>query len=219
MDNYFSVNSKRIWLYATIVASLLSSCASSNEASSNKFAEPTIIPLSISPTEAPIMPSPEPTQAPSQVPFIMNIAEFPQGEIIPAEFACTGENKSPAISWSTPPVGSKSLALLFDDPDAPGGSWVHWILFNIPVDESGLEAGILTEAIYANGMQSGANSWGEIDYSGPCPPEGSTHEYLFILYALDSLLEIDSGASKAKLLSAIEGHVLVESRYTALFSR
>ena len=215
MKNNIHVRKHKIWLYAILIVVLLSSCASNEEVNSENIivSPPTNPEISI--TETVMMPSPEP----SRVPFEMSITGFAKGEIIPSEFACTGENNSPSISWTMPPEGSKSLALLFDDPDAPGGSWVHWILFNIPVDSSGLAAGIHAAATHGNGMQGGANSWEEMAYGGPCPPEGSTHEYLFILYALDSVLDLESGASKNELLSAIDGHVLDESRYTGFFGR
>jgi len=164
------------------------------------------------------MPTPKPSETPTLEPFAMQIEGFNSGEVIPPEFSCLGDNASPRISWNEPPAGTQSFTFIFDDPDAPGGTWEHWILFNIPGDVRELAAG-LSEENYPVGSKSGVNSWGELPYGGPCPPVGSTHEYVFVVYALDTELELDAGAKKSEIVAAMEGHVLAESQYTGLFSR
>lgn len=151
--------------------------------------------------------------------FQLGNPAFGQGDVIPDRFACTGENLSPELTWGKPPAGTESLALIFDDPDAPGGSWVHWIIYNLPGAQTGLAEGMKPLSEHPDGSLSGSNSWGESGYGGPCPPPGSTHEYVFMLYALDSRLDLGAGASKKQLLAAMEGHVLAETRLSAFFSR
>jgi hypothetical protein len=173
-----------------------------------------------SPTiEVEIMPTSTIEITPTPLPFEMTVLGFGQGEIIPARFACTGENLSPEITWTLPPEGTESLALIFDDPDAPGGTWVHWILFNLPPSVSGLSENLATLANYQDGSQGGANSWGNLGYGGPCPPQGSTHNYTFTLYALDVALDLESGTNNQALLEAMDEHILSVSIYAGLFSR
>ena len=132
-----------------------------------------------------------------------------EGEI-PSKYTCDGEDISPPLEWADVPEEAKSLALICDDPDAPKKTWVHWVAYNIPVDSEGLpEAVPAGEELEAGGLQ-GANSWPEGDnvrYGGPCPPSG-THRYFFKLYALDTELDLEAGATKEELLAAMEGHVL-----------
>lgn len=208
-----------VWLCAVIMIAFMAACSSTSESNTDSAnASPQVLTNSTA-TEASIMSTQEASPSPTLAPFEMTIEAFERGAVIPAEFACTGENISPAISWNEPPVGTNSFALLFDDPDAPGGSWVHWILYNIPAEARGFPASMPSAKEHANGTLGGANSWGETAYGGPCPPQGSTHEYLFIVYALDTKLALEAGARKAELLAAIEGHVLTESSYTGIFSR
>lgn len=138
---------------------------------------------------------------------------FVNGQSIPAKYACTGRNISPALSWSEPPAGAQSFALIMDDPDAPGGTWVHWVLFNIPA-----EARNLQENLDASAMSVGKNSWGDPGYGGPCPPSG-THRYVFKLYALDSTLSLSPGATKEQVLKGMEGHILAQSELMGTFSK
>lgn len=137
---------------------------------------------------------------------------YNEGEAIPVKFSCDGEDISPELDWFGLPDGTISLTLIFDDPDAPGGTWVHWVLFNIPADSPGL-----SEGITGVGMD-GQNSWSQTGYGGPCPP-GGTHRYFFKLYALDTALDLETGATKAALESAMEGHILVESELMGTYSR
>lgn len=145
---------------------------------------------------------------------------FIQGEPIPVQYSCDGEDISPPLTWTDPPGGTQSLTLIMDDPDAPGGTWDHWLLFNIPADMRGLEENLpITgknqdpDAIFV-----GNNSWGRVDYGGPCPP-GGTHRYFFKLYALDTTISLLPGATKQELLSEMEGHILAEAELMGTYSR
>ena len=120
---------------------------------------------------------------------------FTNGQSIPAKYACTGRNISPALAWNDPPAGTQSLALIMDDPDAPAGTWVHWVLFNIPADARSLQENMDTSA-----MSVGKNSWADLGYGGPCPPSG-THRYFFKLYALDTTINLLPGATKEQVLN------------------
>src|SRR3989339_549945 len=135
---------------------------------------------------------------------------FKNGGIIPKKYTCSGENISPPLSWSSVPDGTMSLALICDDPDAPGGTFVHWVIFNIPPDVQELEGGIETGTEeLEDGTIQGTNDFGEIGYGGPCPPSG-THRYYFKLYALDTQLDLDSESGKPELISAMKGHILAK---------
>jgi len=108
--------------------------------------------------------------------------------------------------------------LIFDDPDAPGGTWVHWVLFNLPAEARSLPANVPPDPTLANGEVHGSNSWGSIGYGGPCPPDGE-HRYFFKLYALDILLEPEEGATKEQLLEAMENHIVAETELMGTYSR
>lgn len=166
-------------------------------------------------TAAPALTKSSPEAMDPARPFELNSTAFEQGEPIPVQYSCDGEDISPTLSWGDPPEGTQSLALIMDDPDAPGGTWDHWVLFNIP-------AGVreLPEAVSAGDVSAtfGKNSWGRGDYGGPCPP-GGTHRYFFRLYALDTTLSLGETANKGQVLSAIDGHILAETELMGTFSR
>lgn len=145
---------------------------------------------------------------------------FASGQSIPAKYACTGKNISPALTWNEPPAGTQSFALIMDDPDAPGGTWVHWMLFNIPADTRGLQEDLpLTgKNVDPNAIYVGKNSWGDTGYGGPCPPSG-THRYYFRLYALDGTLSLLPGATKQELLREMKDHVLAQGELMGTFSK
>ena len=138
---------------------------------------------------------------------------FANGQSIPAKYSCTGKNISPALSWNDPPAGTQSFALIVDDPDAPMGTWVHWVLYNIPSTTTSLE-----ESADAGTISVGKNSSGNMRYDGPCPPSG-THRYFFKLYALDSTLSLSPGATKEQLLNAMKGHILAQGELMGTFSK
>ena len=138
---------------------------------------------------------------------------FASGQSIPAKYTCKGKNISPALAWTEPPAETQSLALIMDDPDAPAGTWVHWVLFNIPASTRNLQ-----EDMPADSMSVGKNSWGDMRYGGPCPPSG-THRYFFKLYALDSNLSLSPGATSNQLLQAMQGHILAQAELMGTFSK
>ena len=141
-------------------------------------------------------------------------SSFKDGEIIPVKFTCDGENISPAIGWGELPAGVKSLALICDDPDAPSGDFVHWVVYNIPADIDGLKESAEISDIADLGM----TNFGRRGYGGPCPPSGY-HHYHFKLYALDEMLETESNIDKYKLLKKMEGHILAKGEIVGLYKR
>jgi Raf kinase inhibitor-like YbhB/YbcL family protein len=145
---------------------------------------------------------------------------FTNGQSIPAKYACTGRNISPPLAWNEPPAGTQSLALIMDDPDAPVGTWVHWVLYNIPAHRRDLpeDLPITGKNIDPNAIYVGKNSWGDIGYGGPCPPSG-THRYYFKLYALDTLISLLPGAGKEQLLREMEAHILAQGELMGTFSK
>lgn len=145
---------------------------------------------------------------------------FANGQSIPTKYSCTGRNISPALSWSDPPAGTQSFALIVDDPDAPMGTWVHWVLYNIPADRRSLQEDepITGKNVDPNAIYVGKNSSGNIRYDGPCPPSG-THRYYFKLYALDTTVSLLPGASKDQVLREMEGHILAQGELMGTFGR
>ncbi len=137
---------------------------------------------------------------------------------IPKKFSCDGEDVSPALSWEDVPANAKSLALICDDPDAPGGTFVHWLVFNLPADEKGLPEAVVNDKQLENGALQGENHFRKIGYGGPCPP-GGTHRYYFKLYALDTVLVADAAVNKQELVKAMEGHILEEAQLMGTYSR
>ena len=142
---------------------------------------------------------------------------FENGKPIPSDFSCKGRDVSPALAWTEPPAGTQSFALIMDDPDAPMGTWVHWILFNIPASTRNLTEGTPTDAQLGDGSLQGKTSAGSNGYHGPCPPSG-THRYFFKLYALDTMLSLSTKADKKELLAAMEGHILANAELMGTFS-
>jgi Raf kinase inhibitor-like YbhB/YbcL family protein len=143
---------------------------------------------------------------------------FKEGEAIPKKFSCDGDNVSPQLEWSGIPAGTKSIALIVDDPDAPRGTWVHWVLFNLPADTKGLSENVPRHSTLKNGARQGMNDSRELGYDGPCPP-GGTHRYYFKVYALDTMLALETGSTKAQLLKAMEKHILGEGQLMGTYKR
>jgi Raf kinase inhibitor-like YbhB/YbcL family protein len=143
---------------------------------------------------------------------------FTEGSMIPKRYTCDAEDVSPDLAWTGVPEGAQSLAFICDDPDAPMGTWVHWVLFNLPPDISELHAEIPPEKILKNNARHGKNDFGKSGYGGPCPPSG-THRYFFKLYALDTIIDLESGITKAQLLEAMEGHILDEGQLMGRYKR
>jgi Raf kinase inhibitor-like YbhB/YbcL family protein len=166
------------------------------------------------PTELPPTPTTE-----VRMPFELTSSAFKQGEPIPAKYSCNGEDISPPLAWGDPPEGTQSLTLIMDDPDAPAGTWVHWIVFNLPMDVRTLPENMPAGMKFGDVAATfGVNSWGRNEYGGPCPPSG-THRYFFKLYALDTTLSLDANVKKGTVQNAMEGHVLAETELMGIFSR
>ena len=143
---------------------------------------------------------------------------FEAGGMIPKKYTCDGPDVSPPLSWSDVPVGTKSLALIADDPDAPMGTWVHWVAWNIPANARALEEDVPKRDTLPNGMKQGTTDFRRIGYGGPCPPSG-THRYLFKLYALDTTLNLPPGTTKKDLEKAMQGHVLAQTELMGKYAR
>ncbi|MGO9119629.1 MAG: YbhB/YbcL family Raf kinase inhibitor-like protein [Desulfomonilaceae bacterium] len=143
---------------------------------------------------------------------------FQDGAMIPKLYTCDGQDISPPLSWSGVPADAKSIALIMDDPDAPRGTWVHWVLFNIPPDTKSLAENIPRTASLPNGAKHGKNSWPKLGYGGPCPP-GGTHRYYFKVYALEVVLNLNTGITVAQLLKAMEGHILAQGQLMGRYTR
>ncbi len=165
-------------------------------------------------------PSTDPTDTPTPTPqpFTLKSAAYANGEAIPVKYSCQGEDISPPLMWTDPPSGTQSFALIFDDPDAVQVArrvWDHWLLYNIPAETRALAEG----ASLPTGTLVGKNSWQKLTYGGPCPPPGKPHRYYFKLYALNTTLQLKSGATKAALLKAMEGHILAQVELMGTFAR
>lgn len=148
-------------------------------------------------------------------PFALTSSAFEDGAPIPERYSCHGENASPPLAWSAPPPSTQSLALIMDDPDAVkvvGRVWDHWLLFNLPAAARSLAEGVPQQGELPDGSRHGKNSSGGLGYGGPCPPSGQSHGYVFTVYALDTVLELKPGATKAEILKAIDSHILGQAQ-------
>lgn len=145
---------------------------------------------------------------------------FFNGDQIPAEYSCEGEDISPALKWTNAPNNTKSFALIADDPDAPGQTWVHWVLYDIPASVTFLDENQGSSEIVFHGAKHGKNSFGNNNYGGPCPPTGhGQHRYFFKVYALDKMLELTPGKTKQELLEAMQGHILASDSIIGTYER
>jgi Raf kinase inhibitor-like YbhB/YbcL family protein len=144
---------------------------------------------------------------------------FPHGSVIPAAHTCEGEDVSPALVWNGLPVERRSLALICDDPDAPRGTWVHWVLYNLPGESAELAQGVPGVPELPSGARQGRNDFGEIGYNGPCPPPGKPHRYYFRLYALNIMLTLPHGVSRAELDRAMADHILAQGTLMGVYQR
>ena len=138
--------------------------------------------------------------------------------MIPSKYTCDGPDVSPPLSWTGLPDSTKSLALIADDPDAPRGTWVHWVLYNLPPDTTGLPENVPPDTQLTNGARHGVTDFGRFGYGGPCPP-GGTHRYYFKLYALDTVLDLSGAINKDDLLEAMESHILGEGQLMGRYKR
>lgn len=146
-------------------------------------------------------------------------ATFQAGQPIPVDSTCDGADRAPQLAWSEIPVATRSFALVCDDPDAPRGTWVHWVLFNLPADAVELASGVPSDPELPSGARQGVNDSGDTGYGGPCPPPGASHRYFFRLYSLDTSLNLPPGISRAELDQAMRDHILAEATIMGTYRR
>jgi Raf kinase inhibitor-like YbhB/YbcL family protein len=151
--------------------------------------------------------------------FRLTSPAFNPGAPIPAEFSCTAGDHSPALAWTGAPAGTKSFALIVEDPDAPMGTFVHWVVFNLPAGASGMTADAPKTPQLADAAGQGSNGAGAVGYKGPCPPPGKTHHYHFELFALDTAVDLPSAADAASLRAAMQNHVKARAELVGTFER
>lgn len=166
------------------------------------------------PADTPLPPTQETDEKeedPAMNEMTLTSPSFNQNEAIPPQFSCDGEDISPELAWTGVPDGTASLVLIMDDPDAPIGTWDHWLLFNMPPDLDGLPQG-------GTAGTDGSNSWNRTGYGGPCPP-GGTHRYFFKLYALDTTLDLPGGTAKGALEASMDGHILGQTELMGTYTR
>lgn len=145
---------------------------------------------------------------------------FKHADYIPGQYTCDGQDMSPALSWDDPPGGTQTFALIVEDPDAPSGTWTHWVVYNIPAKIRELSHGLPHEETLEDGILQGRNDFGKIGYGGPCPPKGhGQHAYHFRLFALSTSLPLPPGASKKEVLKAMEGSILAETEIEGFYKR
>jgi len=144
---------------------------------------------------------------------------FSEGSRIPDKYTCEGEDISPPLNWGNTPEGTKSFALICDDPDAPMGTWDHWVIYDVPGDAEGLSEAVPTDESLPDGSKNGLNTWERTGYGGPCPPPGDPHRYFFKLYALDTMLVLTSDVNKSSLENAMQDHILDEAQLMGTYSR
>jgi Raf kinase inhibitor-like YbhB/YbcL family protein len=160
-----------------------------------------------------------PVQEAQKMAFALSSTSFPREGEIPKKFTCDGADVSPELSWSSPPQGAQSFALIADDPDAPSGTWTHWVLFNVPAATRSLSEGLARIDELPGGERQGRNDFHKIGYNGPCPPPGKAHRYVFKLFVLDKQLDTKPGASRQEVEQAMQGHVLLKAEWMGKYQR
>jgi len=163
--------------------------------------------------------APRPTPSEASMTFQLTSSAFEPSAAIPRQYTCDGADQSPPLAWTTPPEPTRSLALIVEDPDAPGSTFVHWVIFNLPPGVSAFAAGVVKQTVLPDGTRQGRNDFRRVGYGGPCPPRGEEHRYFFRLYALDTLLDVTPGASASELRSAMKGHVVSQSELMGTYGR
>ncbi len=159
------------------------------------------------------------TKGGTDMAFAIASSDFQAGKAIPQDYTCSGKDVSPALSWDNPPSGTLAFALICDDPDAPGGTWVHWVIYNIPASAKGLPRSVKTAKELPDGSLQGKNDFGKIGYGGPCPPKGRPHRYFFTVYALSRKLPLAAGAAKKDVLVAMQGSILGKAELVGTYGR
>lgn len=151
--------------------------------------------------------------------FELTSSAFKSGDPIPRRYTCQGEDLSPPLHWTVPPAATKSLVIIADDPDAPVGTWVHWVFYELPLDLRGLTEAVPPKDRLPNGALQGLNDFKRVGYGGPCPPPGKPHRYYFTLYALDVTLNLKPRATKTQVLDSCKGHILEQAQLMGRFGR
>ena len=151
--------------------------------------------------------------------FTISSPSFSNGGDIAKKFTCDAADLSPQLTWNEPPTGTKTFALLVDDPDAPVGNWNHWTMWNLPPNLRGLPEDVKKEASLPDGSLQGRNDFRKTGYNGPCPPPGKPHRYFFKLFALDAKLDLKSGEGKKGLEAAMKGHILAQAEWMGKYGR
>lgn len=151
--------------------------------------------------------------------FTLESPQLQPGGMIPRQFTCDGADMSLPLHWNEAPAGTRSFALVTEDPDAPGGMFIHWVIYGLPPDRRELPENVPKTPDLPGGARQGRNSFGNIGYGGPCPPPGPAHHYHFLLFALDATFDLPAGATRAELARAIHGHVLAQADLTGLYKR
>ena len=151
--------------------------------------------------------------------FALKTTAFPKGSEIPKKYTCDGADVSPSLNWQDAPAGTESFALIVDDPDAPVGTWTHWIMWNIPAKATALPEGIPKTEVLPDGTRQGRNDFKRIGYGGPCPPPGKPHRYFFKLYALNAKPDVKTEASRDELERALKGHILSQAELMGKYGR
>jgi len=164
-----------------------------------------------------------PEVAPTQTPSPANVFKltsntFKEGQPIPRQYTCDGVNVSPGLEWTGVPKTSKTIAIIADDPDAPSGTFTHWVLYNLSSETMGMVENLPTTGNLKAGGQQGENDFQQIGYGGPCPPSG-THRYFFKIYALDDELPLKAGAKRAEVEKAMEGHIVGQAQLMGTYKR
>ena len=210
---------KVVWLLVSclmVAALLLASCAPAVTEEEEVVTEEEVVEEVVEEEEEPLE---EEKAPPEKIEMEITSAAFQDGETIPTRHTCDGQDISPVLIWSGVPEGTQSFALIVDDPDAPGGTFTHWVIFNIPANTLELEEAIPTGPQLLSGALQGRNDFGRISYGGPCPPPGTPHHYHFVLYALDLTLDLPAGASKVQVLNAMQGHILGQAEVIGSYQR
>ena len=200
---------------AVILISLLVSCGCTSMAPSPSAPVSPPVSPSLAQPGSQLTSSPSPSPSGS---FTLNVASLTPGSTLPGVYSCEGAGKSPVVSWEGIPTGTKSLVLILDDPDAPGGTFTHWIVYNIPPDAHSIPSGQTARKVLENGAQQGDSTARSRGYYPPCPPVGTTHRYLFRLYAVDMDI-VQPTADRESIDRALPGHTLEKTEFLTTFTR
>lgn len=151
--------------------------------------------------------------------FTLSSQVLNNSQPIPLEFTGFGKDISPQFQWTNAPAGTKAFVMICDDPDAPAGTWVHWVLYDIPANVSSISEGLPRTKTVLNTAKQGINDFGKIGYNGPMPPPGKTHRYFFKIYAIDKETGLGPGIDKSRVMKTIDGHILAQAEFIATYRR